>query len=164
MCPMDTTLSPEPLCVLTARNAPSWGCLLSPGPRRNALGCLCPVHAQGPLGTAQISSYHHGSFRACHRSPSHTHLSNAIPNPHSVVSHRRTVGKNTGLSCPFAGSCKINKAQRRHCPACRLRKCLDAGMKKESESPPHPSRDWPVPSCPTQQAQEAFPTSWVMSP
>ncbi|XP_032948809.1 nuclear receptor subfamily 1 group I member 3 isoform X2 [Rhinolophus ferrumequinum] len=44
---------------------------------------------------------------------------------------RRTVGKNTGLSCPFAGSCKINKAQRRHCPACRLRKCLDAGMKKE---------------------------------
>ncbi|XP_074178471.1 nuclear receptor subfamily 1 group I member 3 isoform X1 [Rhinolophus sinicus] len=44
---------------------------------------------------------------------------------------RRTVGKSTGLSCPFAGSCKINKAQRRHCPACRLRKCLDAGMKKE---------------------------------
>lgn len=63
------------------------------------------------------------------------------------VSHRRTVGKSTGLSCPFAGSCKINKAQRRHCPACRLRKCLDAGMKKESESPlPPPSPDWPVPS------------------
>ncbi|KAM5203385.1 nuclear receptor subfamily 1 group I member 3 isoform 3-T5 [Hipposideros larvatus] len=44
---------------------------------------------------------------------------------------RRTVHKSTGLSCPFAGSCKVNKAQRRHCPACRLRKCLDAGMKKE---------------------------------
>lgn len=63
------------------------------------------------------------------------------------VSHRRTVGKSTGLSCPFAGSCKINKAQRRHCPACRLRKCLDAGMRKESESPlPPQSPDWPVPS------------------
>ncbi|XP_030874111.1 nuclear receptor subfamily 1 group I member 3 isoform X3 [Leptonychotes weddellii] len=44
---------------------------------------------------------------------------------------RRTVSKNTGLTCPFAGSCKVNKAQRRHCPACRLQKCLDAGMKKE---------------------------------
>uniref|UniRef100_A0A671F299 Nuclear receptor subfamily 1 group I member 3 n=1 Tax=Rhinolophus ferrumequinum TaxID=59479 RepID=A0A671F299_RHIFE len=53
---------------------------------------------------------------------------------------RRTVGKNTGLSCPFAGSCKINKAQRRHCPACRLRKCLDAGMKKETPTAPvHPA-------------------------
>nr|XP_025716518.1 nuclear receptor subfamily 1 group I member 3 isoform X4 [Callorhinus ursinus] len=44
---------------------------------------------------------------------------------------RRTVSKNTGLTCPFAGNCKVNKAQRRHCPACRLQKCLDAGMKKE---------------------------------
>uniref|UniRef100_A0A8C7A8A3 Nuclear receptor subfamily 1 group I member 3 n=1 Tax=Neovison vison TaxID=452646 RepID=A0A8C7A8A3_NEOVI len=44
---------------------------------------------------------------------------------------RRTVNKSIGLTCPFAGSCKVNKAQRRHCPACRLQKCLDAGMKKE---------------------------------
>ncbi|XP_054549506.1 nuclear receptor subfamily 1 group I member 3 [Talpa occidentalis] len=44
---------------------------------------------------------------------------------------RRTVNKNTTLSCPFAGSCKVNKAQRRHCPACRLQKCLNAGMKKD---------------------------------
>lgn len=81
------------------------------------------------------------------------------------VSHRRTVGKSTGLSCPFAGSCKINKAQRRHCPACRLRKCLDAGMKKESESPLPPRVQTGLcPPCPTQQAQEAFPASWVMSP
>uniref|UniRef100_A0A8C0P6B7 Nuclear receptor subfamily 1 group I member 3 n=1 Tax=Canis lupus familiaris TaxID=9615 RepID=A0A8C0P6B7_CANLF len=47
------------------------------------------------------------------------------------ISHRRTVSKSTGLTCPFAGSCKVNKAQRRHCPACRLQKCLDAGMRKE---------------------------------
>ncbi|EPY89007.1 nuclear receptor subfamily 1, group I, member 3-like protein [Camelus ferus] len=44
---------------------------------------------------------------------------------------RRTVNKSTALTCPFAGSCKVSKAQRRHCPACRLQKCLDAGMKKD---------------------------------
>ncbi|XP_029791614.1 nuclear receptor subfamily 1 group I member 3 isoform X5 [Suricata suricatta] len=44
---------------------------------------------------------------------------------------RRTVTKSTVLMCPFAGSCEVNKAQRRHCPACRLQKCLDAGMKKD---------------------------------
>ncbi|XP_045839026.1 nuclear receptor subfamily 1 group I member 3 isoform X4 [Meles meles] len=50
---------------------------------------------------------------------------------------RRTVNKSIGLTCPFAGRCKVNKAQRRHCPACRLQKCLDAGMKKESELAPY---------------------------
>uniref|UniRef100_M3YSH0 Nuclear receptor subfamily 1 group I member 3 n=1 Tax=Mustela putorius furo TaxID=9669 RepID=M3YSH0_MUSPF len=45
---------------------------------------------------------------------------------------RRTVNKSTGLTCPFAGRCEVSKAQRRHCPACRLQKCLDVGMKKES--------------------------------
>ncbi|XP_040085969.1 nuclear receptor subfamily 1 group I member 3 isoform X2 [Oryx dammah] len=44
---------------------------------------------------------------------------------------RRTVNKSISLTCPFAGSCEVNKAQRRHCPACRLQKCLDAGMKKD---------------------------------
>uniref|UniRef100_A0A2K6FXR2 Nuclear receptor subfamily 1 group I member 3 n=1 Tax=Propithecus coquereli TaxID=379532 RepID=A0A2K6FXR2_PROCO len=44
---------------------------------------------------------------------------------------RRTVRKSTGLICPFAGSCEVSKAQRRHCPACRLQKCLDAGMRKD---------------------------------
>ncbi|XP_006907914.1 nuclear receptor subfamily 1 group I member 3 [Pteropus alecto] len=44
---------------------------------------------------------------------------------------RRTAVKSSGLACRFAGSCKISKAQRRHCPACRLQKCLDAGMKKD---------------------------------
>uniref|UniRef100_A0A8C9AJ19 Nuclear receptor subfamily 1 group I member 3 n=1 Tax=Prolemur simus TaxID=1328070 RepID=A0A8C9AJ19_PROSS len=44
---------------------------------------------------------------------------------------RRTVSKSTRLTCPFAGSCEVSKAQRRHCPACRLQKCLDAGMRKD---------------------------------
>ncbi|XP_027621986.1 nuclear receptor subfamily 1 group I member 3 isoform X1 [Tupaia chinensis] len=44
---------------------------------------------------------------------------------------RRTVNKSSGLVCSFTGSCKVNKAQRRHCPACRLQKCLDAGMRKD---------------------------------
>ncbi|XP_036090625.1 nuclear receptor subfamily 1 group I member 3 isoform X3 [Rousettus aegyptiacus] len=44
---------------------------------------------------------------------------------------RRTAVKSSGLTCRFAGSCKVSKAQRRHCPACRLQRCLDAGMKKD---------------------------------
>ncbi|XP_048212473.1 nuclear receptor subfamily 1 group I member 3 isoform X1 [Perognathus longimembris pacificus] len=44
---------------------------------------------------------------------------------------RRTVSKSTGPICPFAGNCEVNKAQRRHCPACRLQKCLNAGMRKD---------------------------------
>uniref|UniRef100_A0A2K5FAH4 Nuclear receptor subfamily 1 group I member 3 n=1 Tax=Aotus nancymaae TaxID=37293 RepID=A0A2K5FAH4_AOTNA len=53
---------------------------------------------------------------------------------------RRTVSKSTGPTCPFAGSCEVSKAQRRHCPACRLQKCLDAGMRKDTSSPSvHPS-------------------------
>ncbi|XP_051003789.1 nuclear receptor subfamily 1 group I member 3 isoform X3 [Acomys russatus] len=44
---------------------------------------------------------------------------------------RRTVSKTIGPICPFAGSCEVSKAQRRHCPACRLRKCLNAGMRKD---------------------------------
>ncbi|XP_041499442.1 nuclear receptor subfamily 1 group I member 3 isoform X3 [Microtus oregoni] len=44
---------------------------------------------------------------------------------------RRTVSKNTGPICPFSGSCEVSKDQRRHCPACRLQKCLNAGMRKD---------------------------------
>ncbi|XP_023070091.1 nuclear receptor subfamily 1 group I member 3 isoform X7 [Piliocolobus tephrosceles] len=44
---------------------------------------------------------------------------------------RRTVSKSIGPTCPFAGSCEVSKIQRRHCPACRLQKCLDAGMRKD---------------------------------
>ncbi|XP_029426738.1 nuclear receptor subfamily 1 group I member 3 isoform X1 [Nannospalax galili] len=44
---------------------------------------------------------------------------------------RRTMSKSIGPICPFAGSCVVSKAQRRHCPACRLQKCLNAGMRKD---------------------------------
>ncbi|XP_047409412.1 nuclear receptor subfamily 1 group I member 3 isoform X2 [Sciurus carolinensis] len=44
---------------------------------------------------------------------------------------RRTVSKSTSLTCPFAGSCEVSKALRRHCPACRLQKCLKVGMRKD---------------------------------
>ncbi|KAM5237819.1 nuclear receptor subfamily 1 group I member 3-like [Ctenodactylus gundi] len=44
---------------------------------------------------------------------------------------RRTVSKSTGLVCVVAGRCEISKTQRRRCPACRLQKCLGAGMRKE---------------------------------
>ncbi|XP_051042194.1 nuclear receptor subfamily 1 group I member 3 [Phodopus roborovskii] len=44
---------------------------------------------------------------------------------------RRTVSKTISPICPFSGSCEVSKAQRRHCPACRLQKCLNAGMRKD---------------------------------
>ncbi|XP_004641221.1 nuclear receptor subfamily 1 group I member 3-like isoform X2 [Octodon degus] len=44
---------------------------------------------------------------------------------------RRAVNKSTEPTCPFTGSCEVSRAQRRHCPACRLQKCLDAGMRKD---------------------------------
>ncbi|XP_068926619.1 nuclear receptor subfamily 1 group I member 3 [Petaurus breviceps papuanus] len=44
---------------------------------------------------------------------------------------RRTVKKGIGLTCPFEQCCEVSKNQRRHCPACRLQKCLDAGMRKD---------------------------------
>ncbi|KAM8977233.1 nuclear receptor subfamily 1 group I member 2 [Pelodytes ibericus] len=44
---------------------------------------------------------------------------------------RRAMKRNLCLRCPFQNACVINKNNRRHCQACRLKKCLDIGMKKE---------------------------------
>ncbi|XP_053076892.1 nuclear receptor subfamily 1 group I member 2 isoform X2 [Acinonyx jubatus] len=45
---------------------------------------------------------------------------------------RRAMKRNTRLRCPFRkGACEITQKTRRQCQACRLRKCLESGMKKE---------------------------------
>ncbi|XP_073433073.1 nuclear receptor subfamily 1 group I member 2 [Dendrobates tinctorius] len=44
---------------------------------------------------------------------------------------RRAMKRSLRISCPFQNECVINKNNRRHCQACRLKKCLDIGMKKE---------------------------------
>ncbi|XP_032708208.1 nuclear receptor subfamily 1 group I member 2 isoform X2 [Lontra canadensis] len=45
---------------------------------------------------------------------------------------RRAMKRNTRLRCPFRkGTCEITRKTRRQCQACRLRKCLESGMKKE---------------------------------
>ncbi|XP_068925997.1 nuclear receptor subfamily 1 group I member 2 [Petaurus breviceps papuanus] len=45
---------------------------------------------------------------------------------------RRVVKRNVRLRCPFRkGTCVINQKTRKQCQACRLRKCLDSGMRKE---------------------------------
>ncbi|XP_075301110.1 nuclear receptor subfamily 1 group I member 3 isoform X2 [Opisthocomus hoazin] len=44
---------------------------------------------------------------------------------------RRSVNKGVCFTCPLARSCPVTKANRRQCQACRLQKCLDAGMRKD---------------------------------
>ncbi|XP_072927192.1 vitamin D3 receptor-like isoform X2 [Hemitrygon akajei] len=44
---------------------------------------------------------------------------------------RRSMKKKAHFTCPFNGSCSITKDNRRHCQACRLKRCQDIGMMKE---------------------------------
>ncbi|KAM6039372.1 nuclear receptor subfamily 1 group I member 3 [Chlamydotis macqueenii] len=44
---------------------------------------------------------------------------------------RRSINKGVRFTCPFARSCPVTKAKRRHCQACRLQKCFDVGMRKD---------------------------------
>lgn len=44
---------------------------------------------------------------------------------------RRAMKRSIHLNCPFQGSCVITKNNRRQCQACRLRRCVDIGMRKE---------------------------------
>ncbi|XP_053560635.1 nuclear receptor subfamily 1 group I member 3 [Bombina bombina] len=44
---------------------------------------------------------------------------------------RRSMTKGLQFTCPFTRICPITKDKRRQCQACRLQKCLDAGMRKD---------------------------------
>uniref|UniRef100_W5L0J7 Vitamin D receptor b n=1 Tax=Astyanax mexicanus TaxID=7994 RepID=W5L0J7_ASTMX len=44
---------------------------------------------------------------------------------------RRSMKRKASFTCPFNGNCSITKDNRRHCQACRLKRCLDIGMMKE---------------------------------
>uniref|UniRef100_A0A4W4GSK2 Vitamin D receptor n=1 Tax=Electrophorus electricus TaxID=8005 RepID=A0A4W4GSK2_ELEEL len=44
---------------------------------------------------------------------------------------RRSMKRKASFTCPFSGNCTITKDNRRHCQACRLKRCLDIGMMKE---------------------------------
>jgi len=45
---------------------------------------------------------------------------------------RRTVRKGCKYKCPAYGQCDVDKSQRTRCRACRMKKCLRVGMKKEA--------------------------------
>ncbi|MPC51763.1 Nuclear hormone receptor family member nhr-48 [Portunus trituberculatus] len=40
-------------------------------------------------------------------------------------------GPEEEFRCPFQGQCRVDQVTRRFCQKCRLRKCLEIGMKKE---------------------------------
>ena len=44
---------------------------------------------------------------------------------------RRSVRKDVKYVCPAYGKCPVHKDQRTRCKACRLKKCLKVGMRKE---------------------------------
>ncbi|XP_058512087.1 vitamin D3 receptor [Ochotona princeps] len=44
---------------------------------------------------------------------------------------RRSMKRKALFTCPFNGDCRITKDNRRHCQACRLKRCIDIGMMKE---------------------------------
>jgi len=45
---------------------------------------------------------------------------------------RRSVRKDVKYVCPAYGKCPVHKDQRTRCKACRLKKCLKVGMRKEA--------------------------------
>ena len=46
---------------------------------------------------------------------------------------RRTVRRGCKYKCPAYGQCDVDKNQRTRCRACRMKKCLRVGMKKEGK-------------------------------
>nr|XP_005986346.1 PREDICTED: vitamin D3 receptor isoform X2 [Latimeria chalumnae] len=44
---------------------------------------------------------------------------------------RRSMKRKAVFTCPFNGNCTITKDNRRHCQACRLKRCTSIGMMKE---------------------------------
>ncbi|XP_043939808.1 vitamin D3 receptor [Protopterus annectens] len=44
---------------------------------------------------------------------------------------RRSMKRKAVFTCPFSNNCSITKDNRRHCQACRLKRCIDIGMMKE---------------------------------
>ena len=47
---------------------------------------------------------------------------------------KRSIRKETGYKCRGRGDCPVNKSDRNRCQHCRLRKCLEMGMRGDCKS------------------------------
>ncbi|KAL8567915.1 hypothetical protein ACOMHN_059037 [Nucella lapillus] len=56
---------------------------------------------------------------------------NAITCESCKAFFRRNAFKDTQIQCLFEGSCVIDLRTRRFCPACRIKRCLEIGMKRD---------------------------------
>ncbi|CAG2110546.1 unnamed protein product [Medioppia subpectinata] len=56
---------------------------------------------------------------------------NAITCESCKAFFRRNALRKKDFKCPFDGNCRIDLVTRKFCKKCRLKKCLDLGMKKE---------------------------------
>uniref|UniRef100_H0WTB6 Nuclear receptor subfamily 1 group I member 2 n=1 Tax=Otolemur garnettii TaxID=30611 RepID=H0WTB6_OTOGA len=75
---------------------------------------------------------------------------------------RRTVKRNARLRCPFRkGACEITLKTRRQCQACRLRKCLESGMKKVRSNSDNVRRGLVQHAATQRDAGQSDPKLWV---
>lgn len=79
-------------------------------------------------------------FTSAHEEPNHVLILFPSGRHYGAVScegckgfFKRSVRKNLTYSCRSSQDCIINKHHRNRCQFCRLKKCLEMGMKMECE-------------------------------
>ena len=101
--------------------------LLSLASDNNEVCVVCGDRASGGWIISYVSSYYH--------------YPNLLGRHYGAIScegckgfFKRSIRKETGYKCRGSGDCPVNKSDRNRCQHCRLRKCLERGMRGDCES------------------------------